>query len=341
MAPTITPPSSSSNTIGNNSQLATLLFQAAAQLATGDQHPIHRSPRDCPPSNFLHPEPTTTQQEDQLSDASAPTGPRTTLTQPLLLASLPTSTAAAPLPVQLGLQWPPSAPPITSSQVNPQQLSPDVPQLLLDATLPPPVPARIRARIISGEYIDFNTLLTFATLSGRDVVQSPEHQTLMVQMSTDGGQLHLAPSSQATHRVSSFASWMEAWNIYATKLLSAKPQHALELFGYQCIITSANLRTPLTSWMTYNIKFRTLAATYPSLRWDTRPSDLWMECITMPRLSPDRWPCLHCNSTNHFLECCLFRPGTLRTQRAGSTPTAGSQSHHATELPSPGQLTTH
>jgi len=101
---------------------------------------------------------------------------------------------------------------------------------------------------------------------------------------------------------SSFASWMEVWNIYAITLLSTKPQRTLVLFGYRRIITSAILQTTLTSWMTYDIKFRTLVAIYPSLRWDTQFSDPWMECITMPRLSLDRWPCPHYNSTNHFLE---------------------------------------
>jgi len=61
-----------------------------------------------------------------------------------------------------------------------------------------------------------------------------------------------------------------------------------------------------------DIKFCTLAATYPSLQWDTQLSDWWLECITMPRLSLDRWPCPHCNSTTkHFPERCPFRPGTL------------------------------
>jgi len=43
--------------------------------------------------------------------------------------------------------------------------------------LPSPVSVSLGAHIILG---DINTLLTFATLLGHDVVQFPEHQTLMV-----------------------------------------------------------------------------------------------------------------------------------------------------------------
>ena len=84
-----------------------------------------------------------------------------------------------------------------------------------------------------------------------------------------------------------------------TPLLCFQPthQHALELFGYQHLITSANLHLPFSAWMSYDTKFRTLAANYPSLHWDVHHLDLWLECMTIPKpVTPDHWPCPYCNS---------------------------------------------
>ena len=71
--------------------------------------------------------------------------------------------------------------------------------------------------------------------------------------------------------------------MYAKTLLYEKPQPALKLFSYQRIITSANLQLPLAPWMLYDIKYRALAASFPTLCWDSHISNLWMECVTMPR----------------------------------------------------------
>ena len=107
---------------------------------------------------------------------------------------------------------------------------------------------------------------------------------------------------------------MDAWNVYASTLLSARPSQALELFGYQCLITSANLQLPLSAWMTYDIKFHTLVANHSSLRWDICHPDLWLECLTFskPAVS-ERWPYPYCNSMYHFPDRCPFCGSSLST----------------------------
>jgi len=160
-------------------------------------------------------------------------------------------------------------------------------------------------------------------------------EPLTFQISTEDGELHIAPIPTCTRKITSFSLWIEAWNMYANTLLSEKPQHALELFGYQRIITSANLQLTLASWMSYNIKFRTLAASFPTLRWDWCISDLWMECVTMPRLFQDRWPCPYCNSTNHFPDHCPFCAGRLPAQLGGFPPSNGPTSNPQPPITTP------
>ena len=57
------------------------------------------------------------------------------------------------------------------------------------------------------------------------------------------------------------------------------PSRAVELFGYQRLICSANTLLPVRSWLQYDSKFHTLAAADPLLRWDQRHPDLWLECL--------------------------------------------------------------
>ena len=100
-------------------------------------------------------------------------------------------------------------------------------------------------------------------------------------MSAQSGGFQVTQASTITRKINSFALWMEAWNVYASILLSAKPSRALELFGYQHLITSANIQLPFSAWMTYDVKFRTLATNNPLLRWDAHHPDLWLECLTI------------------------------------------------------------
>ena len=97
--------------------------------------------------------------------------------------------------------------------------------------------------------------------------------------------------------------------------------------------------------MTYDIKFRTLAASYPSLHWDVRHLDTWIDCIPMPKAQPERWPCPHCGSTYHFPERCPFRIGTSSNPPNRQLPTIGgitnapNFSHSATfSTPNPQSL---
>ena len=221
--------------------------------------------------------PTITPPDDRLSEASAISPPNVPAVIP---PSMPPNTVI---------------PPTTSTHIPVSSLPGSS---LLAPWTQPPVPARLCERILAGEFIYFNNLLTEAMFFVHD---SPSHQStahsLTLQMSPQGGGFEIAPTHNTTRKINSFSLWMEAWNVYASTVLSANPSRALELFGYQCLITSANLRLPFSVWMSYDTKFCTLAANYPSLRWDVCHPDLWLECMTTSKpVTPDHWPYPHCNS---------------------------------------------
>ena len=105
------------------------------------------------------------------------------------------------------------------------------------AAISAPVPARIKERIIKGDYIDFTTLLPKAMLSSSVEPDHPGSLTL---------QLPSGPSDFTVHRtvkgrkVTSFSSWMEAWNVYLAIRVDHTPSCAPSLIAYQRIITSAS-----------------------------------------------------------------------------------------------------
>ena len=78
----------------------------------------------------------------------------------------------------------------------------------------PPVPTQLRQRILQGEFIDFSMLL---------------HKTKFPDTMADP-----SPSSQLPiKQISSFAMWMEAWNLYLSVIANHNPSRALEILPYQ------------------------------------------------------------------------------------------------------------
>ena len=68
----------------------------------------------------------------------------------------------------------------------------------------PPVPNRIQDRILHGEFIDFTTLLPQATFTGGHMKPT--------KTSTGANKPLLRSPGEAT--------WMEAWNVYISVVLS-------------------------------------------------------------------------------------------------------------------------
>ena len=79
------------------------------------------------------------------------------------------------------------------------------------------------------------------------------------------------------------------------------------------------LQLSFSAWVTYDVKFCTLATNNPLLCWDARHPDLWLECLKISKpVAPEceHWPCPHCNSAYHFPDCCPFRGGRFSASSA-------------------------
>ena len=160
----------------------------------------------------------------------------------------------------------------------------------------------------------------------------PQSQILTLQLSSSGDNYSIrSPTTTANRKITSFAIWMEAWNVYLAVRMSINPSCAPHLIAYQRIITSANSQHPLHAWLSYDIIFRTKAANDPSLRWDTRDLDLWLECF--PGMSPqaNRWPCNHCAGITHYPINCPF-PSSPSRAAGGPQPATTNLQQRANQV---------
>ena len=105
----------------------------------------------------------------------------------------------------------------------------------------PPVPPKVRERIIKGEYIDFATLLPKAMFSSS---MKPESSTSFTfQLPSNSEDISVCPATKPKS-IMSFSNWMEAWNIYLAVCIDHMPFRAPSLIAYQRIITSASIQYP-------------------------------------------------------------------------------------------------
>ena len=241
--------------------------------------------------------------------------------------SLPSQTPAP--------QWPSTREPKANQQLH-EPVEPDEtdappttnPQRVQQRT----VPARVRQRIVGGEFVDFDNLLHDSLFPARyGASASPSLALRVVHDRSTSGEVLIAQQRSPNRRVvRDLASWLEAWNTYISVLVAYYPARALELLAYQRIICDASSRFPTNCWLRYDSSFRACAAADRSLRWDSKHHDLWLECFTRHASSPRpapvhvtagkpaRRPCTYCGDLFHFPHSCPHNP--FRVPKRPTTP---------------------
>ena len=119
---------------------------------------------------------------------------------------------------------------------------------------PPPLPDKVKQRILRGEYIEFDPLLLEYLYPARYGASPTPAFTLHLSNdpAADAGNVVIAQQKPASRRtICDLASWMEAWNLYIHILVASFPERAPALRTYQAIICSASLRFPPRLWLRY------------------------------------------------------------------------------------------
>lgn len=183
----------------------------------------------------------------------------------------------------------------------------------------PPIPDKVRQRILRDEYVDFDTLLPESLYPARYGVSSAPAFTLRLSNDTsaeDGDVVIVQPKPATKRSICDLTSWIEAWNLYAQVLVTAFLDRAPALLAYQTIICSASSGFPPRLWLHYDQRFRASAASDTTLHWDVRNNELWLECFTQasaahgqaPSSRSARRPCTYCGSLYHYPDNCASHP---------------------------------
>ena len=90
-----------------------------------------------------------------------------------------------------------------------------IPPSQLQNSTSSPIPVQLWQQIQQGEYVDFAMLLHRAKFSEASEVPVSSYRP------------------PAIKRITSFDTWMQAWNLYLAVILAHNPLRAVELFGYQ------------------------------------------------------------------------------------------------------------
>ena len=133
----------------------------------------------------------------------------------------------------------------------------------------PAVPAKLKQRIIKGEYVEFDQLLPESMFPTRYNTNIPPSFTLSLSPdpSPVGDNILISQPRAANKRtVTHLPSCLEAWNVYVAIIVAHYPARPSALFAYQRIICNATSTFSPQAWLKYDSHFRSLAAADRSLR---------------------------------------------------------------------------
>lgn len=176
----------------------------------------------------------------------------------------------------------------------------------------PPVPAKLVAKILKGEFIDMAELLW-------DNIEAERRR---------GGSDTTSSQLRAAQReIPDILSWFQCFGVFASVVASKHPDKVLQLLAYQTTIVREARRCGGAGWQAYDTMFRQHAATDPFTDWSKLNSSLY--AVTFLAQSNGRGRCCqYCLESDHGGQECALAPNYQpdRPQRPGGWgPMAGGR----------------
>ncbi len=170
----------------------------------------------------------------------------------------------------------------------------------------PPLPARLQARLLAGEFIDFSDILHAIE------VDNKEEQPVSLEVG-EGHQLTLS-RKRKRREISDFQTWSQCFSVYAAVLTAVQPARGPDLCGYHYIIATASKEYSSSAFLAYDIAFRKKAAQFRLSRWGEIDPHIYTKAFTGTRRSTNQ--CSLCTSMFHRIEDCdLYTGGPVRKAR--------------------------
>ena len=126
----------------------------------------------------------------------------------------------------------------------------------------PPVPPKLVAAIVSGDFIDFVLLL-------EDHVDPDAPSFFLV-----ADQLVIRPTKRRKE-ITDILTWMQAFSVYMLVLTTYWPARITDLLKYQLLIMRTAQQFSGSTWLSYDRAFRRQAAAYNQTDWSFMNTELY------------------------------------------------------------------
>ena len=168
----------------------------------------------------------------------------------------------------------------------------------------PPVPAKLVAKILKGDYIDMAELL-------RDNMEA-ERRRPRAQHAESAG-----PSGGGNRReVPDLFSWIQCFGMYAAVVTSRHPEKTQQLFAYQTMIVREARRCGGKGWLAYDSMFRQQASLAPACDWSKLNNSLYSVTFMAQQNGRGR-TCTLCLETDHAAVDCALAPAYRPNRQGG------------------------
>ena len=157
----------------------------------------------------------------------------------------------------------------------------------------PPVPSRLVARILRGEFVDMAELLRDNLEAYRRAGSSQSNQ------STSGG--------RSRREIPHLLSWVQCFGVYMAVVTSKFPMRIRELLAYQTLIVREARRCGGRGWLAYDTHFRQQVVGDNSVDWSRLNQSLYVVTFGTQGERDRRRCCNLCLESGHVEEqCALF-----------------------------------
>ena len=150
----------------------------------------------------------------------------------------------------------------------------------------PPIPAKIAARILKGEFVEMGDLL-------------PEAWSIRKGDDSSGRKV-----SKAKKKVEDIHVWLQCYAVYIGVMATKHPERVPELMSYMINIIRASQEFEDTAWVAYDAAYRRQAASTGHTKWSKINPSLYALCFTGKAKQGGR--CGHCLSSTHKSEECTL-----------------------------------
>ena len=283
-------------------------------LGTGTQTTAATLPTALPPlpstsSNTTVPWTMQPMQPPTLPGSSRPPATLPTASPQSAPTAYPAYTPAAAPTVRPVTASPPYLPPAASPadiHALQTQLAAATPAPSVHRMGIPPLPARLQARVLAGEFVDMPDILHALELD------AGEELPINLEVG-EGHQLTLS-RKRKRKEIRDFATWSQCFSVYAAIIASAQPTRGVDLMAYHYIVATAAREYGSTAFLAYDIAFRRKAAQYSLASWGEIDPHIYTKAFTAaPRPS---YQCSICTSLYHSTaDCPLYTGGSARQPR--------------------------